>query len=131
MPVITTTFYGTRGSLPITDPDFQEFGGNTTCISFLRHSNNRLGILDAGTGIRALGKRINKEFSEQHDISITFSHFHWDHIQGLPFFDPAYDPNRVINIGAVSETGKFTDLRKIFKNQMLEFGFTKEEVGIL
>ena len=120
MPAITTTFYGTRGSLPICSPEYHEFGGNTTCIAFLRHSNNRLGILDAGTGIRLLGKDINRNYSEQSDISITFSHFHWDHIQGFPFFDPAYDPRRTINIGAVGRGGNFTDLRKIFKNQMLE-----------
>ena len=120
MPVITTTFYGTRGSLPICHPDYLEFGGNTTCIAFQRHKNKRIGILDAGTGIRALGKYINKELPEQEDITITFSHFHWDHIQGFPFFDPAYNPNRTINIGALDQGGKFTDLRKIFKNQMLE-----------
>ncbi len=120
MPAITTTFYGTRGSLPICAPEYLEFGGNTTCIAFERHKNHRLGILDAGTGIRSLGKLINREFSEQVEIAITFTHFHWDHIQGFPFFDPAYDPNRTINIGALDQGGKFTDLRKIFKNQMLE-----------
>ena len=120
MPVITTTFYGTRGSLPICSPNYQEFGGNTTCIAFYRHTPDRLGILDAGTGIRLLGKYLNKERPEQDEISIFFSHFHWDHIQGFPFFDPAYNPKRTINIGAVGKEGQFTDLRMIFKNQMLE-----------
>ncbi|MGB5238696.1 MAG: MBL fold metallo-hydrolase [Flavobacteriaceae bacterium] len=131
MSKITTTFYGTRGSLPIADPDYLEFGGNTTCISFHRHATGSIGILDAGTGIRALGKYINKEFPEQKEIGIFFSHFHWDHIQGLPFFDPAYNPNRVINIGAVGEGGKFTDLRTIFKNLMLEeyFPIQLENMG--
>lgn len=120
MPAITTTFYGTRGSLPIADPNYLEFGGNTTCIAFYRHATDSIGILDAGTGIRALGKYINKEFPEQKQINIFFSHFHWDHIQGLPFFDPAYNPRRTIDLAAVGEGGKFTDLRKIFKNLMVE-----------
>lgn len=131
MSNITVTFYGTRGSIPICDPNYLEFGGNTTCIAFHRHSKNRIGILDAGTGIRALGKHITKNFSEQHDIDITFTHFHWDHIQGLPFFDPAYNPNQTINIGALGEGGKFTDLREIFKNLMLEeyFPIQLENMG--
>ncbi len=120
MASITTTFYGTRGSLPICDQNYFEYGGNTTCMSFHRHTTGSIGILDAGTGIRALGKRINSEFPEQKEINIFFSHFHWDHIQGLPFFDPAYNPNRIINIGALGEGGKFTDLRTIFRNLMLE-----------
>jgi len=131
MARITVTFYGTRGSLPICEPNYQEFGGNTTCIAFHRHSNNHIGILDAGTGIRALGKYLNEYFPEQNDISITFTHFHWDHIQGLPFFDPAYNPNNNINIGAIGEGGKFTDLREIFKNLMLEeyFPIQLENMG--
>ncbi len=131
MAALTTTFYGTRGSLPICSPNYQEFGGNTTCIAFHRTSNNRLGILDAGTGIRLLGKYINQQFREQEDIAIFFSHFHWDHIQGFPFFDPAYDAKRTINIGAMGNEGKFTDLRQIFKNQMLEeyFPVQLEDMG--
>jgi phosphoribosyl 1,2-cyclic phosphodiesterase len=131
MARITVTFYGTRGSIPICDPNYLEFGGNTTCIAFLRHSNNRISILDAGTGIRALGKHINKNFTEQSDINITFTHFHWDHIQGLPFFDPAYNPNQTINIAALGEGGQFTDLREIFKNLMLEeyFPIQLEDMG--
>ena len=131
MSRLSITFYGTRGSIPVCDPNFQEFGGNTTCIAFYRQSKNRISILDAGTGIRALGKLIKKDFPEQHDISIVFTHFHWDHIQGLPFFDPAYNPNRVINIAALGEGGKFTDLRRIFKNLMLEeyFPIQLEDMG--
>ncbi|WP_034057109.1 MBL fold metallo-hydrolase [Lacinutrix jangbogonensis] len=131
MARITTTFYGTRGSIPICDPKYLEFGGNTTCIAFLMHSTNRISILDAGTGIRALGKHINENFSEQSAIDIAFTHFHWDHIQGLPFFDPAYNPNRTINIAALGEGGQFTDLRKIFKNLMIEeyFPIQLENMG--
>ncbi len=123
MPAITTTFYGTRGSLPICSRNYQEFGGNTTCIAFHRHHTNKIGILDAGTGIRLLGKKINKHHPDQIDISITFSHFHWDHIQGFPFFDPAYDPRRTITIGAMGKERKKVNLEQIFKHQMLEHYF--------
>ena len=131
MSKISTTFYGTRGSIPICDQNYFEFGGNTTCISFHRHGTGRIGILDAGTGIRALGKHIAQEYREQEDIAIFFTHYHWDHIQGLPFFDPAYNPNRTINMCAMGEGGKFTDLRTIFKNLMLEeyFPIQLENMG--
>ena len=140
---VTVTFFGTRGSIPVCDPNFQEFGGDTTCIFFHRHSNDRIGILDAGTGIRALGRYLTKNFPNHNDISIVFSHFHWDHIQGMPFFDLAYNPDKTVSIETYGEGGKFKDLRHIFKGQLLEqyfpiqlenmganFNFTYQETSI-
>lgn len=69
-------------------------GGNTACVEI--RNNNSTFILDAGTGIRLLGKR--KLTNEKNVFHIFFSHFHWDHIQGLPFFDPLYNPNIEIHI---------------------------------
>lgn len=79
-------FYGVRGSLPVCGREFERFGGNTTCIRILREKANRIAIVDAGTGIRNLGKEIIKAGLSQQIINILFTHFHWDHIQGLPFF---------------------------------------------
>ncbi len=110
-------FYGTRGSIPVCDKDFLEFGGNTTCIKITRDSG-RVSILDAGTGIRNLGKELYKEGYNQSDLFIGFSHFHWDHIQGFPFFGPAYDPNMVINILAMGKEREIENLEGIFKGQM-------------
>ena len=79
-------FYGTRGSIPVSDPGFMEFGGNTTCL-FISGIDEGAGaiIMDAGTGIRNLGKDIMAGKIEAGDeISLGFTHFHWDHIQGFP-----------------------------------------------
>lgn len=111
-------FYGVRGSLPVCGRDFERYGGNTTCIRVLREKVNRIAIIDAGTGIRKLGKEIMQEGVSQHLINIFFSHFHWDHIQGLPFFAPAYNPNQKIGILAMGRKGKIKNLKQIFSMQM-------------
>lgn len=113
-------FYGTRGSTPVCDPEFSEFGGNTTCV--LVHwgeEDEYIFIFDAGTGIRKLGKEImaNKYLFAQ-KIAILFSHFHHDHIQGFPFFAPAYDPTKAIELVAYGENLKITDLKEVLSKQM-------------
>ena len=113
-------FYGVRGSLPVCGREFEKYGGNTTCIKILREKVNRIAILDAGTGIRKLGKEIIEEGVNQQIINIVFSHFHWDHIQGFPFFLPAYNPNQRIGILALGRKGKAHDLKGIFSQQMQE-----------
>ena len=112
-------FYGTRGSIPICSEDFLVFGGNTTSIKITRE-NGKISILDAGTGIRNLGKDLVNSGFEQNELFIGFTHFHWDHIQGFPFFDPAYNPNNVINILAMGKNRKIDDLEGIFEGQMKE-----------
>ncbi len=111
-------FYGVRGSLPVCGREFQLFGGNTTCIKIHREKVNRIAIIDAGTGIRNLGKEIVKEGLSQNIINIFFSHFHWDHIQGFPFFAPAYNKNQRIGILATGRSGKINNLKEIFSMQM-------------
>ena len=113
-------FYGVRGSLPVCGREFQQYGGNTTCIRVLREKANRIAILDAGTGIRALGKELINQGVSQSIINIIFSHFHWDHIQGFPFFAPAYNPNQKIGILAMGRKGKVNDIKGIFSQQMQE-----------
>lgn len=81
--------WGTRGSIPTPSaPDFptRRYGGDTTCVSVA--SGDALIILDAGSGIRLLGNELAR--GEPRAATILFSHFHWDHIQGFPFFVPAY-----------------------------------------
>ncbi len=113
-------FYGVRGSVPVCGREFERYGGNTSCIKILRERVNRIAILDAGTGIRKLGKEIIQQGINQNIINIVFSHFHWDHIQGFPFFLPAYNPKQRIGILAMGRQGQVHDLKGIFSKQMQE-----------
>jgi phosphoribosyl 1,2-cyclic phosphodiesterase len=112
------TFYGTRGSIPVCETAFQEFGGNTTCV-LLTGDDGRIAILDAGSGIRNLGRDLIASGHRQDStIFLALSHFHWDHIQGFPFFAPAYDSARHFTISAFGRGTRPNDLASIFSGQM-------------
>jgi phosphoribosyl 1,2-cyclic phosphodiesterase len=83
-------FWGTRGSVPSPGPRTVRYGGNTTSVE-LRTDDDELIILDAGTGIRELGRSL-VEGANGTPIrgDVFFTHAHWDHIQGLPFFTPLF-----------------------------------------
>jgi phosphoribosyl 1,2-cyclic phosphodiesterase len=91
----------------------------------------RIGIIDAGTGIRQLGQDFLRMQTGQTDIFIAFTHFHWDHIQGFPFFAPAYDKKFNIKILAKGGSQKHKLLRDIFAAQMQDtfFPVTLDEMG--
>lgn len=91
-------FWGVRGSIPCPGPDTVEYGGNTACIEL--RFGNRLIIIDAGSGIRALGNFLLKNDLPNGpiDTSIFITHTHWDHIMGFPFFTPIFIPGTNINI---------------------------------
>lgn len=93
---VAVRFWGVRGSIPVPDADYLEVGGNTPCVH-LRGPRGTHCILDAGTGARALGDALAAEAGEAPlELNVLLSHFHWDHIQGLPFFAPLYtEGNRV------------------------------------
>src|SRR5262245_37771085 len=111
-------FYGTRGSIPVCDRDFQDFGGNTTCV-MLAGDLGQVAILDAGSGIRNLGKDLIASGHQQAGtMFLALTHFHWDHIQGFPFFAPAYDPRRHFTISAFGRGKEVKDLQSIFAGQM-------------
>ncbi|PCJ87974.1 MAG: MBL fold metallo-hydrolase [Thiotrichaceae bacterium] len=95
------TFYGVRGSTPSPGPTTVKYGGNTSCVLIELNNGQRL-ILDAGTGLRALGRTLMQDNSS---INIILSHGHWDHIQGYPFFAPIYQPDRQINVFTSDEGG--------------------------
>lgn len=82
-------FWGTRGSLPMNTPDHRVFGGNTSCVAV--HSGDNMVVLDAGSGLIHLGSEMAEKGLT--DIDICFSHFHSDHICGLPFFKPFFNPD--------------------------------------
>ena len=97
MPV-KITYYGVRGSTPSPGKDFNRYGGNTTCV-FIQTEDQNI-ILDAGTGIRMLGNDLMNQGFGTHGghCHLLFSHTHWDHIQGFPFFVPAYLPQNRFDI---------------------------------
>ncbi len=111
-------FYGTRGSIPICEAGFQQFGGNTSCFQITFPDINQIAIIDAGTGIRNLGRDLRAMGHKQDQIVLAFTHFHWDHIQGFPFFSPAYDPEQKLTILTLGEEQKIGDLREVFETQM-------------
>lgn len=82
-------FWGVRGSLPVPGPKTERYGGNTSCIEVRSAAGTRI-VIDAGTGIRKLGKVLMREEFEsgRGTAHLLISHTHWDHIQGLPFFSP-------------------------------------------
>jgi phosphoribosyl 1,2-cyclic phosphodiesterase len=71
---------------------FGTVGGNTPCVTVHPEDPGAMIVFDAGSGIREMGIAISKEKVKPSHYSVFFSHFHWDHLQGLPFFNPAYDP---------------------------------------
>jgi phosphoribosyl 1,2-cyclic phosphodiesterase/ActR/RegA family two-component response regulator len=96
-PSTRLKFWGVRGGIPVPGSATIGYGGNTTCVEL--RSDSEIIILDAGSGIRELGLALEKEFGEAPiDLTLLLTHTHWDHIQGLPFFMPAYNPKNRIRV---------------------------------
>ncbi len=110
----TVTFWGTRGSIPTPGAHTVRYGGNTACVAV--EGGGQLVILDAGTGIRALGAQLAERDNGQIRAEILLSHTHWDHIQGLPHFKPFFSGGNELRIRA-SRQGAAT-LDTILRLQM-------------
>ena len=107
--------WGVRGSTPTPQIENMGYGGNTPCLE-VRTPDGQVFIFDAGTGVRKLGESLLEEAKgEPLNINIFLTHFHWDHIQGIPFFNPLYDARNRIRFLAHHRTGP---LRAILKGQM-------------
>ena len=108
-------FWGTRGSIATPGPATTKYGGNTSCTEV--RCGDQLLILDAGTGIRVLGQSLLNEFQGAPIKGHIFiGHTHWDHIQGFPFFAPAFNP--VNEFFVYSLHGAEKPLEKVFRGQM-------------
>jgi phosphoribosyl 1,2-cyclic phosphodiesterase/ActR/RegA family two-component response regulator len=108
-------FWGVRGSIPSPGPDTANYGGNTSCVEV--RVGGQVLILDAGSGIRRLGQSLMKEFRDRHlSITLLVTHTHWDHIQGFPFFLPAYRPQ--VHVRILGYEGAVHGLRGALFEQM-------------
>ena len=107
-------FWGVRGSIACPTADHIRYGGNTTCVE-MRLGDRRL-IFDAGTGIRDLGQDFVKNGATHIDLLMT--HTHWDHINGFPFFTPAYGDKYTLNIWAGHLKDAGHSIKEILSTQM-------------
>jgi phosphoribosyl 1,2-cyclic phosphodiesterase len=108
-------FWGVRGSTPAPQPENMRYGGNTSCVEV--RLGDSLYVFDCGTGFRVLGQALRREFNARPvSAHIFVSHFHWDHIQGLPFFGPLYDHRE--NHFQFHCSGRTRSLKQVFEEQM-------------
>lgn len=112
-PAFTVRFWGVRGSIASPGPDTVRYGGNTACIEV--RCGGALLVFDAGTGLRPLGERLMRDGPVDLDLFLTHSHF--DHVCGLPFFAPAFDPASHVRVWA-GHLGPERTLRPVLDGMM-------------
>src|SRR5687767_952812 len=105
-------FWGVRGSVPYATSSSIGHGCNTPCVEVFDEANDRLLILDAGSGIVGLGGTVAPW---RHDVPIVLTHYHWDHVQGLPFFAPLYRQGVALAVWAPALGRTFADLETMFE----------------
>jgi phosphoribosyl 1,2-cyclic phosphodiesterase len=112
----TVRFWGTRGSIPSPGPHTVRYGGNTPCVEIWTDAGELI-VLDAGTGIRELGRSLLTRANGSPLVGDVFvSHAHWDHVQGLPFFSPAFRRGHRFTIWVAGEP--LADLEQVVRGQM-------------
>ena len=119
MSSFTVRFWGVRGSIPTPQDGFLGVGGNTSCVELTAADGTTL-VLDAGTGARALGYALAaRAGGEPMRVHVAFSHYHWDHLQGLPFFAPLYSGSNTVCFYAAAPTDRPDDsLHRLLSGQM-------------
>jgi phosphoribosyl 1,2-cyclic phosphodiesterase len=119
IPIAKLSFWGVRGSTPTVDPATWRYGGNTPCLELIAPDGTQF-ILDCGTGLRMLGSRWAKpEGKPAAETHIMVTHYHWDHIQGVPFFAPLYAPANEFHFYSFRSKYLGRDsLKQVFEAQM-------------
>lgn len=117
--MLKITFWGARGSIPVSGADFIRHGGATTCVEFelvgaACQTPSRV-VVDGGSGLAALGRSSVKSWE---DVLVLQTHFHWDHIQGYPLFAPFYRPSTQLRFLSVPREG--ASLRRVLSGQMAQ-----------
>jgi phosphoribosyl 1,2-cyclic phosphodiesterase len=112
------TVWGARGSIPTPGPQTARYGGNTPCVAVTEHDakGERLVVLDAGTGIRLLGRHLVEAANGPLTVDLLMTHTHWDHIQGLPFFAPVFGKGNAVRIWGAQQGD--VPLEGILRDQM-------------
>lgn len=114
-PALTVRFWGTRGSIPTPGQATARYGGNTSCVEV--RCGEQIIMFDCGSGAREMGLALAQEFKGRPlELNLLVTHTHWDHIQGFPFFVPAYTPGTKINIYSLRGSDK--SLERVFTGQM-------------
>ncbi len=118
-PTTRLSFWGVRGSTPTVDPATWRYGGNTPCLEVQAPDGTQF-ILDCGTGLRMLGNRwVGPHGTKAAEAHIFVTHYHWDHIQGIPFFAPLYaESNRFHFYSFRSRFLGPDSLKQVFETQM-------------
>jgi phosphoribosyl 1,2-cyclic phosphodiesterase len=113
MTNLSFRFWGVRGSLPSAGPQTARYGGNTPCLEVL--AGDTRFIVDLGSGLRALGGAIG---FGPHAATVLMTHYHYDHVQGLPFFGPMFNPANKFEIWGPSFEGR--DVRSLVAGQLVK-----------
>src|SRR5713101_8327929 len=118
-PVARLSFWGVRGSTPTVDPATWRYGGNTPCLELIAPDGTQF-IFDCGTGLRTLGSRWSApNAGRRPETHIFVTHYHWDHIQGIPFFSPLYaEKNEFHFYSFRSKFLRRDSLKQVFETQM-------------
>jgi phosphoribosyl 1,2-cyclic phosphodiesterase len=116
---VRVTFWGVRGSIAVAAKSHSRYGGNTSCVEV--NVGDEVIIFDSGTGIRPLGADLLRRDIRR--STLLLSHTHWDHIQGFPFFAPAFDPKRSFRILAGHLPRSVGGIRSVLAGQMAEPNF--------
>jgi phosphoribosyl 1,2-cyclic phosphodiesterase/CheY-like chemotaxis protein len=117
---VSVRWWGVRGSIPTASRETVGYGGNTPCVEVRVSGVEDIFIWDGGTGLRELGRSLREPGGRTRGF-LCFSHFHWDHIQGLPFFEPAYVSGNTFSL--VGPAQPTADLLQILSGQMASVYF--------